>query len=324
MTEEVKQRKIEHVTTSLHNDVSAPQSASWMDVKMVHQALPEVDLDQMDLSVSFLGKRLSYPILVSSLTGGHPDLATINSRLAMIAQEYGLAMGVGSQRAALVNPSLASTYQVVREKAPGAFLIANIGVPQLIAQQSRPAFTLEQVKSAIRMIDADALALHMNFLQEAAQPEGDRKAKGCLAASSNISGSIDVPVIAKETGAGVSYEQARALKASGASAIDVGVRVAAAWPRWRACVRSLWVTYGAHASVSSSGIGVYLLQLRWCEARQGAPGCTDYLNWGVFAAVWMLRVRWRWAQAWSEWAFPSSRLRLKVRQLCATSWNSFS
>jgi isopentenyl-diphosphate Delta-isomerase len=222
MTEEVKQRKIEHVTTSLHNDVSAPQSASWMDVKMVHQALPEVDLDQMDLSVSFLGKRLSYPILVSSLTGGHPDLATINSRLAMIAQEYGLAMGVGSQRAALVNPNLASTYQVVREKAPEAFLIANIGVPQLIAQQSRPAFTLEQVKSAIRMIDADALALHMNFLQEAAQPEGDRKAKGCLAALSNISGSIDVPVIAKETGAGVSYEQARALKASGASAIDVG------------------------------------------------------------------------------------------------------
>jgi isopentenyl-diphosphate Delta-isomerase len=222
MTEEVKQRKIEHVTTSLQNDVSAPQSASWTDVMMVHQALPEVDLDEIDLSIGFLGKRLRHPILVSSLTGGHPDLAVINSRLAMIAQEYGLAMGVGSQRAALVNPSVASSYQIVREKAPEAFLIANLGVPQLIAQQSHEAFTLEQVKAAIRMISADALALHLNFLQEAAQPEGDRKARGCLAALGNISGAIDVPVIAKETGAGISYEQARALKANGASAIDVG------------------------------------------------------------------------------------------------------
>jgi isopentenyl-diphosphate delta-isomerase len=222
MTEEVKQRKVEHVTTSLHNDVSAPQSASWTDVRLVHRALPEVDLDEVDLATDFFGKRLHHPILVSSLTGGHPDLAAINARLAMIAQEYGLAMGVGSQRAALVNPSVASSYQVVREKAPEAFLIANVGVPQLIAQRSHEAFTLEQVRAAIRMIDANALALHMNFLQEVAQPEGDRKARGCLAALCAVAGAIDVPVIAKETGAGISYEQARALKAKGASAIDVG------------------------------------------------------------------------------------------------------
>src|SRR5215472_19353931 len=114
MTEEVKRRKVEHVTTSLQNDVSAPQSASWMDVRMVHQALPEVDLDEIDLSIGFLGRRLQHPILVSSLTGGHPDLAAINSRLALIAEEYGLAMGVGSQRAALVNPGVAGSYQVVR------------------------------------------------------------------------------------------------------------------------------------------------------------------------------------------------------------------
>jgi len=188
----------------------------------VHQALPEVDLEEIDISVNFLGKRLSYPILVSSLTGGHPDLATINSRLAVIAEEYGLAMGVGSQRAALVNPDLAGTYQIVREKAPHAFLIANLGVPQLIAQRAQPAFELEDLQIGAQMISADALALHMNFLQEAAQPEGDRQARGCLAALAGISATIDVPVIAKETGAGVSYEQARALKMAGASAIDVG------------------------------------------------------------------------------------------------------
>ncbi|MGO8946247.1 MAG: type 2 isopentenyl-diphosphate Delta-isomerase [Ktedonobacterales bacterium] len=222
MADEVKQRKIEHVTASLNNDVSAPQSASWTDVRLIHRALPEVDLDQIDLSVTFLGKRLRHPIVISSLTGGHPDLATINSRLAMIAQEYGLAMGVGSQRAAIVNPSLAGTYQVVRQQAPQAFLIANLGVPQLIAQKARTAFTLEQVQAAIQMIGADALALHMNFLQEATQPEGDRKAYGCLSAVRSVSASIGVPVIAKETGAGVSYEQGRALKAAGVSAIDVG------------------------------------------------------------------------------------------------------
>lgn len=222
MVDEVRQRKVEHVTASLQNDVSAPQSASWADIKLVHQALPEIDLDQIDLSVTFLGKRLRHPIFISSLTGGHPDLATINSRLATVAEEYGLAMGVGSQRAAIVNPELVATYHVVREQAPGAFLIANLGVPQLIAQKTREAFTRDAVEAAIRMIRADALALHMNFLQEAAQPEGDRNAYGCLAAVRRVAGWGLVPVIAKETGAGVSFEQGQALAAAGVSAIDVG------------------------------------------------------------------------------------------------------
>jgi isopentenyl-diphosphate delta-isomerase len=156
------------------------------------------------------------------MTGGHPDVAGINSRLAAVAEEYGLAMGVGSQRAALVHPSLAETYEVVRRQAPHAFLIANIGVPQLIPQASHAALEVEHVESAIRMIDADALAIHLNFLQEAAQPEGDRRARGCLEAFHRVAGRASVPVIAKETGAGVNYEQARSLKAAGAAAIDVG------------------------------------------------------------------------------------------------------
>ncbi|MGH2517348.1 MAG: type 2 isopentenyl-diphosphate Delta-isomerase [Ktedonobacterales bacterium] len=222
MSDDVKQRKAEHVSVSLKNDVSAPQAASWADVHLVHQALPEVDLDEIDTSVEFLGRRLRYPIFISSLTGGHPDVTTINARLAAVAEEYGLAMGVGSQRAALVNDQLAETYSIVRQAAPHAFLLANVGAPQLLEQAGKPAFTPEEVQRAVQMIGADALAIHLNFLQEAAQPEGDRRARGCLAALKQVAETAGVPVLAKETGAGISYEQARALKKAGAAAIDVG------------------------------------------------------------------------------------------------------
>jgi isopentenyl-diphosphate delta-isomerase len=222
MSDEIKQRKAEHVSAALGHDVAAPQTASWLDVRLVHCALPEVDLDAIDTSVAFLGRGLKLPIFVSSLTGGHPDVTAINERLATIAEEYGLAMGVGSQRAAVVNPALATTYSVVRERAPTAFLIANVGAPQLIAQARHSAFTLDEVRQAIAMIRADALALHLNYLQEAAQPEGDRRAHGVLAAFATVAAGVDVPVIAKETGAGISFEQARALAGAGAAAIDVG------------------------------------------------------------------------------------------------------
>lgn len=222
MTEEVKQRKIEHVNIALGEDVSAPQRASWNDIQFVHQALPEVDLEAIDTSVTFLGHTLRYPIFISSLTGGHPDVTTINRNLARAAEQYGVALGVGSQRAALVNPEVAASYAITREHAPDAFLIANIGAPQLIPQARHAAFTIEQVRQAISMIGANALALHMNSLQEAAQPEGDRRAVGEAAALKEITQQVTVPVIAKETGAGICREQALLLRSCGVSAIDVG------------------------------------------------------------------------------------------------------
>lgn len=222
MPDEVKQRKIEHVTVALQNDVAAPQAASWADVRLIHRALPEVDLDEIDTSVTFLSGRLRYPVFVSSLTGGHPDVAAINARLAELAEEFGLAMGVGSQRAAIADGGLADTYSVVRQRAPHAFLIANIGAPQLIAQRNRPAFTLEEARRAVEMIQANALAVHLNYLQEAAQPEGDRNARGALEALRRVVQAVGVPVLAKETGAGVSYEQAAAFVGAGVAAIDVG------------------------------------------------------------------------------------------------------
>ncbi len=222
MLDEVKQRKIEHVNIALEQNVSVPQSASWQDIRFVHQALPEVDLDAIDTSVTFLGHTLRYPLFMSSLTGGHPDVTKINRNLALAAERYGLALGVGSQRAAIVDPRLADSYAITRASAPNAFLIANIGAPQLIPQPHHDAFTLQQVQQAIDMIGANALAVHMNSLQEAAQSEGDRRALGEVAALKNLTASIDIPVISKETGAGVCYEQALLLRSCGASAIDVG------------------------------------------------------------------------------------------------------
>src|SRR5579883_2795321 len=222
MSEEVQQRKIEHVSIALGQDVSVPQRANWNDIQFVHQALPEVDLDSIDTSVTFLGHTLRYPLFISSLTGGHPDVTRINQNLAQAAEHYGLALGVGSQRAAIVNPGVSDSYSITREQAPNAFLIANIGAPQLIPQQRHAPFTLEQVQRAIDMIGANALAVHMNSLQEAAQPEGDRRAVGEAAALTALTAQVGVPVIAKETGAGICREQALLLRGCGVAAIDVG------------------------------------------------------------------------------------------------------
>ncbi len=281
MSEEVKQRKVEHVAVSLANDVSAPQVASWADVRFVHRALPEVDIEEIDTSVDFLGGRLRLPIFVSSLTGGHPDVAAINERLAIIAEEYGLAMGVGSQRAAVVAPELAGTFSVVRERAPHAFLIANVGAPQLIEQRRHPAFTLDDVRRAVEMIGANALALHLNFLQEAAQPEGDRRARGCLAAVEQVAGTIGIPVIAKETGAGMSFEQARALQRAGVSAIDVGGAGGssmAAMETYRAQARGDERTAGIGALFRDWGIPTPIAVV---ETTQGAPGLPITATGGV-------------------------------------------
>ena len=222
MTDEVKQRKIEHVNIALGQDISAAQSANWNDVQFVHQALPEVDLDEIDTSVSFLGHKLRYPIFISSLTGGHDDVISINRNLARAAEHYGLALGVGSQRAGIVNPEVISSYAITREHAPKTYLIANIGAPQLIAQAHHAPFTIEQVEHAVTMIGANALAVHMNSLQEATQPEGDRRTVGEAAALKTLTEKVSVPVIAKETGAGVCREQALLLRSCGVAAIDVG------------------------------------------------------------------------------------------------------
>ena len=222
MDELIEARKADHLRLSASGDVDALAGPGWDDVRLVHEALPEVDQCAIDLSVSFLGRDLRAPLVIAGMTGGHRTAHDVNAVLARAAERHGLAMGVGSQRAALRRAELAYTYTVVRSSAPTAFLIANIGAPQLIAQGDVSPLRLDEVSAAIEMIRADALAVHLNFLQESVQPEGERRALGCAAAIAGVVAHVAVPVLAKETGAGMSQTTAVRLRDLGVKALDVG------------------------------------------------------------------------------------------------------
>jgi isopentenyl-diphosphate delta-isomerase len=218
----IENRKADHLRLSAAGDVDALVGPGWEDVRLVHEALPEVDQCAVDLSADFLGRRLAAPLVIAGMTGGHKTARDVNAVLARAAERHGLAMGVGSQRAALRRPDLAYTYTVVREQAPTAFVIGNVGAPQLIAQGEAPPLGLDEVEAALDMIRADALAVHLNFLQESVQPEGERRASGCAAAIRRVAQHVGKPIIAKETGAGLSRETAFRLKDLGVKALDVG------------------------------------------------------------------------------------------------------
>jgi isopentenyl-diphosphate delta-isomerase len=156
------------------------------------------------------------------MTGGHERAREVNARLASAAERWGVAMGLGSQRAALRDPSLVPTYAVAREAAPHAFLIGNVGIGQLVSQESEPAFSTADVVRAIDMIRADALAVHLNYLEESIQPEGQTRARGAADALARLTRTCPVPVIAKETGCGISRPTATRLAALNVAAIDVG------------------------------------------------------------------------------------------------------
>lgn len=214
----IQERKEEHIRINLEKDVKA-SSNPWDGVRLRHNALPEIDLDEVDLRCTLLGRPLRAPILITGMTGGAPEAQRINRNLAVAAAQNGIAMGVGSQRAALKDPGLASTYAVVREyDIP--LRLANLGVPQLI--EWGPDRSVQGAKEAVEMVDAHALAVHLNFLQESVQPEGDTNAKGGVKAIEHLVNVFRMPILVKETGAGIGANVARALVRSGVQAIDVG------------------------------------------------------------------------------------------------------
>lgn len=215
-------RKAEHLELAVDPGAQSALGAGWDDVELVHASLPELDLDDVQLEAELLGHRLRAPLVIAGMTGGHPQAETLNERLGAAAQRHGLAVGVGSQRAALRDHSLDYTYAAVRRAAPDAVVIANIGVAQLIPQESAAAVAPAEVARLIGMVRADALAVHLNFLEEAIQPEGDRRARGGAEAIARLCDILPVPVIAKETGGGMSAETAEQLRAIGVSALDVG------------------------------------------------------------------------------------------------------
>lgn len=212
-TSPTSSRKLDHIRICLEKPVEA-QARPFEDLVMIHRALPEIDEKEIDTSCSFLGKRLKAPLIISAMTGGHPNVKEINVRLAEAAEEAGVALGVGSQRAALEDRSLEDTFSAVRDAAPDAPIVGNIGAVQL--KRSGP----EVLERLAEMIDADAVAIHLNFLQESIQPEGDKDASGVLEAiRSALPG--PVPIVVKETGAGISRETASELVRAGVKIIDV-------------------------------------------------------------------------------------------------------
>ncbi len=220
---QINHRKSEHIRINLEEDVQSGLATGLERYSLIHQALPEINLDDVDLSQTIFGKRQPVPILVSSMTGG-TDIATrINRNLAIAAQQLGLAMGVGSQRAAIENPALADTFNI-RSVAPDILLFANLGAVQL-----NYGYGPDECRRAVDMIEADALILHLNPLQEALQPEGNHDFSHLAEKISPVVNKLTIPVIVKEVGWGISRETARRLLDIGVAAIDVAGAGGTSW-----------------------------------------------------------------------------------------------
>jgi isopentenyl-diphosphate delta-isomerase len=215
---QTEERKREHVQISLKENVSAHHNY-WDNVHLFHNALPEINENEIDLSIQLFGKKLNAPLIISGMTGGYSDGKKINEHLAAAASTHQIGMGVGSQRAALENQKLAETYSVIKEyDIP--LKIANIGASQLVLWDKKQI--LENAEKIVEMIDADVLAVCLNFLQEAIQPEGEARSKGCLATIDMLSREFGRPIIIKESGAGICGKVAHQLKKTKICGIDVG------------------------------------------------------------------------------------------------------
>jgi isopentenyl-diphosphate delta-isomerase len=219
-----QKRKKEHLEICLDTESVTSASGTGLNrYRFVHNALPELDIDEIDLSTTFLGKRLQAPILISSMTGGFDLARKVNRNLAAAAQSLGLAMGVGSQRVAVEEPSAAGSFEV-RDVAPDILLFGNLGAVQL-----NYGYTVEHCRRAVSMIGADALILHLNVLQEAVQPEGNRNFKGLGEKIAAVCRELEVPVIAKEVGNGISVDAATRLQRAGVKALDVAGYGGTSW-----------------------------------------------------------------------------------------------
>ena len=212
----IKNRKLDHINICVKENI-APGHCYWNDIRFIHNALPEVDADEIDTECYLFGKKLSFPLIVTAITGGFPGAKKINSNIAEACAELGIGLGVGSERAGIAGVC-PETYSVIKEfDVP--LVIGNVGAPQLVKQKSKDMFTDEMVGQAKDLIDADIMAIHLNFLQEVVQPEGDTNSKGCRDAIRSLA--RQYPIMVKETGAGISKDVAMRLKGIGVQGIDV-------------------------------------------------------------------------------------------------------
>ncbi len=220
----IDQRKADHIRINLEKDVRSALTTGLENYHFIHEALPELDLERVDPSLSLFGRRLAAPILISSMTGGTEEAGEINQRLAEAAQQAGVAMGVGSQRAALENPRETPTFSITRKVAPGILLFANLGAVQL-----NNGYGIDDCRKVVDMLEANALILHLNPLQEAVQDAGDTNFEGLGKKIEEICRKLEVPVIAKEVGWGISERTARLLADCGVAAIDVAGAGGTSW-----------------------------------------------------------------------------------------------
>jgi len=253
-----QQRKKEHLELCLDTpQVTGPAGTGFEHYHFVHNALPELDLDELDIGTTFLGKRLRAPLLISSMTGGFELARKVNRNLAAAAQQLGLAMGVGSQRVAIEEPSVADSFQV-RDVAPDILLLGNLGAVQL-----NYGYGIDQCRRAVEMIGADGLILHLNVLQEAVQPEGNRNFKGLTEKIAAVCRELKIPVVAKEVGSGISADVARRLARAGVKAIDVAGKGGTSW-------------YAVEATRA---------------AKAGKPVDAAFANWGIPTEEALIQVR---------------------------------
>lgn len=223
--DQIKRRKREGIEIPLNENIQGRTASTYLEyVKLLHNALPEINYDQIDLSIEFLNRSFSAPLIIDSMTGGTDEAFVINKRLGLIAERYGLGMGLGSQRAGLKSDKLVESYSIARKVAPNAFLIANIGGAQLSDGLSN-----SDILKIIKMIDANALAIHLNPLQELIQPEGEPRFKGILKKISNLVSEVEIPIIVKEVGSGISADVAIKLEKSGINSINVAGAGGTSW-----------------------------------------------------------------------------------------------
>ena len=222
----IKQRKKDHVSLTTSGEVDYSTSTGFERYRFVHNALPEVNVEDVSTEADLLGRTFSFPLFISSMTGGYTDAGAVNAIIAEFCEEYNLPFGVGSQRIMLEDPDAVSSFSVVRDKAPNAFIAANIGGAQLVGGLSN-----EKLDLLVNSIEADAIIVHLNPLQELIQPEGDRKFKGIEAGIAQLCSDSSIPIIVKETGAGISGGVAERLIKAGVEIIDVSGAGGTSWAK---------------------------------------------------------------------------------------------
>jgi isopentenyl-diphosphate Delta-isomerase len=276
VADDTSARKADHIRINLEEDVLSSLTTGLENYRFIHQALPELNLDEVSGAQLLFKKEVRAPILISSMTGGTFEAGQINRTLAEAAQEARIVMGVGSQRVALESPTAAETFRV-RRYAPDIVLLANLGAVQL-----NYGYTLDHCKQAVDMIEADALILHLNALQEAVQPEGETRFAGLLDKIAAICHALPVPVIAKEVGWGISEKAARLLAEAGVAAIDVAGAGGTSWAQ----VEKYRIQDESLARVASSFRNWGIPTAESIQmVRQAAPRMTIFASGGLRSGV---------------------------------------